>query len=439
MGDFPRPPTPADCDLRDFPSLPVDIVRLFGSNFHATAKDSEWRAGVTLWMKSFHQVPAASLPEDDAELTMLADLGRDQKTWKKLKAKALQGWFKCSDGRLYHKVVAEKALIAWIDKLVQRKSSAAGNAKRWNLPFDAVQFDRALDEAADQLTAINPSAALLKKRVLKGYGQASRQSSGGTDAGSQTDAVGTPTGNPGGIAVGSPTGISTGSPGGIAREGKVEAKGKNLSPIHGSEDLSDRGARGVGAADWDDVAPFGRTDPGQDDGDDERYPDMDEVPEPEASMLTIEPSPAPRARHKAQPKHVWPPDAWDRFWQQYPEKVGKKAAGISFDRLRNSGAVPFEHVMAGLHRYMTTKPPTRAWCHPATWLNGARWDDQPDSHQQNSSFGARNDRANALNAAFDALYEAADREENSGLQQHFGRLHGGIGRDPAGDRDEQLL
>lgn len=61
---LPDPLVPADCDLRDFQFMPMDIMRLFNSEFHALSNDSEWRAGVTLWMKSYHQVPAASIPDD---------------------------------------------------------------------------------------------------------------------------------------------------------------------------------------------------------------------------------------------------------------------------------------------------------------------------------------------------------------------------------------
>lgn len=120
MTALPEPLTPAGCDLRDFPFLPIDIARLFGSEFHALANDSEWRAGITLWLKSFHQVPAASLPDDDVALARLAELGRDMKTWKRLRDRALHGWVKCSDGRLYHPVVAEKVQEAWKGKQAQR-------------------------------------------------------------------------------------------------------------------------------------------------------------------------------------------------------------------------------------------------------------------------------------------------------------------------------
>jgi hypothetical protein len=51
---LPEPLVPANVDLRDFPYMPVEVERLFGSEFHARTSDSEWRAGVTLWLKSFH-------------------------------------------------------------------------------------------------------------------------------------------------------------------------------------------------------------------------------------------------------------------------------------------------------------------------------------------------------------------------------------------------
>lgn len=120
MTEPQQPLTPPDCDLRDFQFIPIDIVRLFNSEFHARVNDSEWRAGVTLWLKSFHQVPAGSIPDDDVSLARLAELGRDVKSWKKIKESALYGWIKCSDGRFYHPVVAEKALEAWQGKRNQR-------------------------------------------------------------------------------------------------------------------------------------------------------------------------------------------------------------------------------------------------------------------------------------------------------------------------------
>jgi hypothetical protein len=167
VAGLPEPLLPATVDLRDFPYMPLEVERLFASEFHAQANDSEWRAGVTLWLKSFHQVPAASLPDDDVALARLAELGRDVRAWRRIKKKALRGWVRCGDGRLYHHVVAEKVLEAWIEKLSQRKSGGLGNAKRWGGEFDLAALDRELDEAVRRLKSLNPNSRVFGRRFVK--------------------------------------------------------------------------------------------------------------------------------------------------------------------------------------------------------------------------------------------------------------------------------
>jgi hypothetical protein len=125
------PLTPPECDLKEFPFTPIFRSRLFGSEFHANATDAEWRAGVTLWLKSWDQVPAGSLPKDDIALCRLAELGRDMRSWKKVKDRAMRGWDECSDGRLYHPVVAQGVTEAWKSKLKARAKGKAGAEKRW--------------------------------------------------------------------------------------------------------------------------------------------------------------------------------------------------------------------------------------------------------------------------------------------------------------------
>lgn len=123
-----QPPVRPDGDLRDFPKMLIDRRRLFASEFHAKAGDSEWRAGVTLWLKSWDQVPAGSLPNDDVELCRLAELGRDFKTWRKLKPMALHNWELADDGRLYHNTVTEVTNEALDRKERQRARTANATA-----------------------------------------------------------------------------------------------------------------------------------------------------------------------------------------------------------------------------------------------------------------------------------------------------------------------
>ncbi|UPT53132.1 hypothetical protein [Synechococcus phage Ssp-JY42] len=179
-----HPLTPADCDLQDFPRMMIDIPRLFASEFDATATDAEWRCGVTLWLRSFHQVPAASLPDDDVQLARLCGLGRDVKSWRKLRAGALRGWVSASDGRLYHPFVAEIALEAWLEKLAQRLSSGAGNAARWGTGFDPEPIKAEIGATAALLAALNPkSKALSKQQVAQCLRQSRRETPPAVPAG----------------------------------------------------------------------------------------------------------------------------------------------------------------------------------------------------------------------------------------------------------------
>lgn len=67
------------------------------------------------------------------------------------------------------------------------------------------------------------------------------------------------------------------------------------------------------------------------------------------------------------------PDEFNAFWAIYPLKVAKLAALRSFGRAR--AAASFEDIMDGLRRY---KPKPGFIAHPATWLNGGRWMDEPE-------------------------------------------------------------
>ncbi|MCR6734461.1 MAG: YdaU family protein [Afipia sp.] len=125
-----EPLTPPELDLRDFPYMPLDVVRLRDSDLAVVASGEEFRTAVLLWCASWHQVPAASLPSDDRLLASLAGFGRDLKGWKAVREAALRGFVKCDDGRLYHPVIAEKAIEAGTKRRNQRGQTAAATEAR---------------------------------------------------------------------------------------------------------------------------------------------------------------------------------------------------------------------------------------------------------------------------------------------------------------------
>lgn len=130
--DFPEPLTPSDCDLRDFPFMPLDVQRLRDSDLAALESPECCWSAVLLWCASWHQVPAASLPDDDRVLAQLAGFGRVVKEWQRVRDGALRGWIVCADGRLYHPVVAAKACDAWESKFQARWKSECARIKKHN-------------------------------------------------------------------------------------------------------------------------------------------------------------------------------------------------------------------------------------------------------------------------------------------------------------------
>lgn len=130
------PLTPIDCDLRDFAFMPLDTARMLDSDMFALSNGEEFKAAIALWCKAWMQVPTASLPNDDRVLAHLSGTGA---RWAKVKEVALRGFVLCDDGRLYHPIVAEKALEAWGKKQSYRDRSKKGNAKRWGSQKDGAE------------------------------------------------------------------------------------------------------------------------------------------------------------------------------------------------------------------------------------------------------------------------------------------------------------
>lgn len=127
-----EPLTPPTADLQDFAFMPLHVARLRDSDL-ASEVDPEacWYA-VLLWCASWHQLPAGSLPDNEVVLTKLCGLGRDVKTFRKHRDGAMRGFVKCSDGRLYHPVVAEQVHASWTAKLQQRWRSECARIKKAN-------------------------------------------------------------------------------------------------------------------------------------------------------------------------------------------------------------------------------------------------------------------------------------------------------------------
>lgn len=125
VDQLPAPLVEAEVDLRGMPYMPLFGDRLFGSATWIAASAEAKVAALRLWWRSFaHEVPAGSLPDDDTLLSDYAGYGVAVKAWRKVKAQAMRGWILCSDGRLYHRTVAEVAMEAWDTRKRNREKQA---------------------------------------------------------------------------------------------------------------------------------------------------------------------------------------------------------------------------------------------------------------------------------------------------------------------------
>lgn len=77
-------------------------------------------------------------------------------------------------------------------------------------------------------------------------------------------------------------------------------------------------------------------------------------------------------------------DEFEAFWKAYPRRTEKgnarKAFEKAFTNLREQYSISevIEKIMSGVDAYAENADPDYL-CHPATWLNGCRWDDEPAS------------------------------------------------------------
>jgi hypothetical protein len=82
---------------------------------------------------------------------------------------------------------------------------------------------------------------------------------------------------------------------------------------------------------------------------------------------------------KVAPKMILNGVNFDPFWDVYPKRVGKKKAMEIYAKIIQQGLAAVEEVLAGAQRYAEeTKGTAEKYiAHPATWLNGHRWKDDP--------------------------------------------------------------
>lgn len=105
---LPEPYAPAGVDLRKKPFMPLYGHILIGSKAWNLAPLEARGPMLQLWWHAFsQQVPAGTLPDDDADWQLGAGLGAAPEVWERCRHRIMAGWVKCSDGRWHHKFLAD--------------------------------------------------------------------------------------------------------------------------------------------------------------------------------------------------------------------------------------------------------------------------------------------------------------------------------------------
>lgn len=311
----PAPLVPADCDLRDFAFMPLDVRRLLTSETWVLGTAEEKVAALTLWAESWHQVPAASLPDNDR---MLAHLSQAGARWAKIKEHVLRGWVRCADGRLYHPVVAEKAREAFAKKEKQRERSRKANSARWGGRGE--QGDRS--DAASSRGGSRQDAAAQSQGHLRDEHDASRKDASAIPQGSDDDPIRMP------------QGVRRGLHDGSSNDPKGQGQGESSLR---SESLF--------------LDPDVRT--------------GDEPPD----------RPSRRARKSTAGGE---PEGFAEWYDAFPRHVGRAEAAKAYGRVIASGRAEPASLLAATRLYAAERASQDPHFtkHPASWLNAGRWADE---------------------------------------------------------------
>ncbi|MFF9270464.1 hypothetical protein [Streptomyces rochei] len=111
---------------------------------------------------------------------------------------------------------------------------------------------------------------------------------------------------------------------------------------------------------------------------------LDTAPQPApAPPASRRPAPQPRPERPARKRTAPPPadTGFEEFWAAYPRKVAKGTARGAWAKAMKRG-VSAQHITAAATRaaaqWRAAHTELRFIPHPATWLNGERYDDEPE-------------------------------------------------------------
>lgn len=167
-----EPLVSTEVDLRGFSGFMLNVDRLLASELVALGKPEECWAAVMLWCRAWKQSPPASLPNDDRILAAFSGAGA---RWPKVKEMALRGFVICSDGRLYHQVLADEANAAWQKRKAYKADQERLRAWRENKRKGVSETVPETPSETPSETRFNGVSSTISERDRQGQGQGQRK------------------------------------------------------------------------------------------------------------------------------------------------------------------------------------------------------------------------------------------------------------------------
>ena len=114
-------------------------------------------------------------------------------------------------------------------------------------------------------------------------------------------------------------------------------------------------------------------------------------------------------------------DRFDDFWKLYPKKTDKKKARAAWDKLKPDDDLAIKiitNVADRLSREEWVKSDTQFIPHGTTFLNGARWEDEPQANQDVENKSAREQGANDWAGSVDSRFTGVTVNQDQELIGH---------------------
>jgi hypothetical protein len=108
-----------------------------------------------------------------------------------------------------------------------------------------------------------------------------------------------------------------------------------------------------------------------------RTNNQEPVTREDTSLRSVSP-PTRKIAPAVRPDDGFPADAFDRWYGAFPRHTGRGHAEKAFAAMRRRGDVQFDALMDATRRFARSPPDPQFCPHPATWLNGKRYLDEPE-------------------------------------------------------------